>query len=231
MKTNIDFDADFNMEDFSDIEIDMELDFETRYIKPPKSREIPEKHLKYEYAEKLANEIQITTDSRHFVVVNGTFYFGDFIEALIVKNNWHVSEMIVSTLSLCQNNVDSFANLLNGGFLDKLDLIVSDYFFSHERQGLVPYLYEKLDKEDKFQLAAASTHCKIVLIKTHCGKHIVMHGSANLRSSSNIEQIVIEENKTLYDFNVDYQLRILDKYKTIDKSIRGKELWETVTTK
>lgn len=227
--TTFDFDADFNMDDFSDIEIDMEMEFETRYIKPPKTKQIEEHLLKYDNAQKLANEIQITSDSRHFIVVNGTFYFGDFIEALIVKNNWHVSELIVSTLSLCQNNVDSFKNLLEGGFVDKLDLIVSDYFFSHEKHALVPYLYEKLDKDDKFQLAAAGTHCKICLIKTHCGKSIVMHGSANLRSSSNIEQVVIEENKSLYDFNQEYQLRILDKYATIDKSIRGKELWKTIT--
>lgn len=55
-----------------------------------------------------------------------------------------------------------------------------------------------------------------------------MHGSVNLRSSSNIEQFVIEDNKQLYDFNQDYQNRILEKYKTINKSIRGNTLWQKV---
>lgn len=124
---------------------------------------------------------------------------------------------VVSLLSMSENNVDSLANLLNGGYVDSLDLIVSDYFFSHERRNLVPYMYQELDKDDKFQLAASSTHCKLCLIETHCGMKIVMHGSANLRSSSNIEHICIEENPALYDFNMEFQAAIIEKYKTIRK--------------
>ncbi len=134
-------------------------------------------------------------------------------------------------MSLCQNNVDSLANLINGNYIEELNLIVSDYFYSHERHGLIPYIYEKLDKENKFQLSVAGTHCKICIFETFCGKYVLIHGSANLRSSGNIEQIVIEENKKLYLFNDEYQQQIIEKYKTIIKSIRGKELWQVVQEK
>lgn len=140
--------------------------------------------------------------------------------------------MTISTLSLNENNVDSLANLCNGGFVDELNLIVSDYFFAHERQNLIPYLYQELDKENRFQLAVAGSHCKLCLIETHCGLHIVMHGSANLRSSSNIEQLVVEENAELYAFNDEYQDAIIRHYKTINKSqpLRGNSLWQAVAT-
>ena len=72
-------DFDLNMDDFSEMEIDFELDFETRYIKPPKSKEITEINLKYANAEKLAKDIKINSGSRYFVIVNGSFIFGDFI--------------------------------------------------------------------------------------------------------------------------------------------------------
>lgn len=193
---NLDFDAHFDLADFSG-DMNIDLEFDTRYIKPPKSKEILEVNLKYSNAEDLARSITKLRDHRYFVVVNGSFVFGDFIEAFIVGNNLHVKNMTISTLSMSENNVDSLANLTNGKYVDKLNLIVSDFFYSHERSNLIPYLYENLDKGNKFQLAAASTHCKICIFETHCGHYVVIHGSANLRSSSNIEQFVIEENKSL----------------------------------
>ena len=225
---NKDFDFEIDFEDFSDEEIDIDLDFETRYIKPPLSVEIPEHNLKYANAEKLAQDLEMERGGRYYVVVNGSFIFGDFIEALLVEKQYRVKKMTISTLSMSENNVDSLANLCNAGYIDKLDLIVSDYFFSHERQNLIPYLYKRLDHKNRFQLAAAGTHCKLCIFQTYCGRHIVIHGSANLRSSSNIEQIVIEDSKTLYDFNDEYQSRITETYKTINKSIRGKKLWQAV---
>ncbi len=219
---------DFNSDCFSNIELDIESDFENRYIKPPKQKEIAYKNLKYRKATQLAKDINFQSLDRVFCIVSGQFIFGDFIEAFIVENKINCLELTISTLSLNQDNVDSLHNLIKADYIQKLNLIVSDYFYSHERRLLVPYIYEKLDIDNKFQFAAAGTHCKTYQFKTEGGKHIVMHGSVNLRSSSNIEQFVIEDNKQLYDFNQDYQNRILEKYKTINKSIRGNTLWQKV---
>jgi len=41
---------------------------------------------------------------------------------------------------------------------------------------------------------------------------------------------MIEENEELYDFNQDYQNAIIDKYSTINKEIRGENLWQVVQT-
>jgi hypothetical protein len=215
-------------EDFSDVELEIDVEFETRYIKPPKTKEIAEINLKYSDAQKLSRDFRLGECNRYFVIVNGSFYFGDFIEAFIVDRNLHVKELTISTLSMNENNVDSLANLIKGNYVDQLNLIVSDYFFAHERNNLIPYIYEKLDVNNSFQLAVAGTHCKTCILETHCGKFVVIHGSANLRSSGNIEQFVIESNKELYDFNHEYQKAIIDKYKTINKSIRSKTLWQTV---
>jgi hypothetical protein len=201
---------------------------ESRVVKPPKCREIPDRALIYQYAKDLAENIQIEKDSRNFVITDGTFIFGDLFEALIVKNNWHIKRMSISTLSLSQGNVDSLVNLIIGGFVDQLDLIVSTFFFSHERGMLIPYIYKELDIENRFQLAVASTHCKICCIETHCGLKITMHGSANLRSSGNIEQLMIEEGEYLYDFNQSIIDSIIEKYHTIKKPIRNTKLWQQV---
>lgn len=199
-----------------------------RYVKPLKSREIPDRLLKYEKAEELASEIKFDENDRYFAIVSGQFIFGDFIEALIVGNNFYCKDIVISTLSMSQNNVDSLQNLIDGGYVQSMGLIISDYFYSHERGGLVPYIYKCLDRDNKFQLAASGTHCKICLIETECGKKIVIHGSANLRSSSNLEQICVENNADLYDFNFEWQSAILEKFSTIKKSIRHSTQWQVV---
>lgn len=75
-------------------------------------------------------------------------------------------------------------------------------------------------------MAFAGTHCKLCILESHSERFYVFHGSANLRSSSNIEQICLEENKDLYLWFDEFQTAILNEYKTINKSVRGKKLWQ-----
>jgi len=219
---------DFSEMDFSTIEVNLPDEFETRYCKPAKSKERDDQHCFYSSAETLAESIEIGKQSKIFTIVNGTFIYGDFIEALITKKDYNVKRLVISTLSMSMNNIDSLANLINWGYVSQLDLIVSDYFFSHERRTLIPYCYEKLDVGNKFQLAAARTHCKTINIETECGLFITIHGSANLRSSGNLEQMMIEEDEELYKFNVEYQDRILQRFSTINKSLNTTKTWQAV---
>lgn len=218
---------DFDDEDF-DIDIQDTNPSESRYVKPKKQRKKPYRLLKFKNAQNLAEEINFQSLDRAFVIVDGSFIFGDFIESFLVRNQVNAIEMTISTLSLSQDNVISLKKLIEANYIQKLNLIISDYFYSHERNKLVKYIYELLDVDDKFQLAVCRTHCKITQFKTEGGKHIVIHGSANLRSSDNLEQFVIEDNKEIYDFNQEYNNEILKRYKTINKSIKTNELWQVV---
>lgn len=201
---------------------------ESRYIRPPRSREIPERLLKYRFAADLAKDVKPEKGMYVFCLLDGAFIAGDFVEAWVVEHQIVSKVMTISTLSMSENNVDSLANLMKAGYVGELNLIVSDYFFSHERKNLIPYLYQELDKANKFQLAVAGTHCKTVLIETVGGSKVVIHGSANLRSSSNLEHICIEENPPLYDFLFEAQSAVLEKYKTIKKALRHENLWQQV---
>lgn len=201
----------------------------SRFIEPHDCEEIPVHCVKYANADKLAQEIgDLSLNFRAFVILDGKFIFGDFIEALIVRNNWLCEELTISTLSMSQDNVDSLANLVKGGYLKALNLIVSHYYFANERAGLMPYLYDKLDQGDVLQLAVASVHTKIAMIRTACGKKITIHGSANLRTSSNIEQIVVEHTPSLFDFCAEAHHGIIEAHKTINKPVRRTALWSAV---
>jgi len=215
---SFDFNMELDMDDFN-MDFDFGEGLDTRYMKPKIEPDIKEEFLQYSKAKKLADDIEITLGSRHYVFVNGKFYFGDFIEALIVGKDYRVKTLTISTLSMNENNIDSLANVMNGGYCDKLNLLISTYFYSHEKHNLVPYLYQELDKDNRFQLVVCRSHCKIALIELYSGEKIVIHGSANLRSSGNVEQLMIEESPDLYDFNYEYQRTMIDRYKTIDYEV------------
>lgn len=220
-ENNNDFDIEIELSDFNDIDLDIAVEFETRYLKPLKLKS--NKFLKYSKAKELALNIRDLKNVRYNILVNGSFIFGDFIEAFIVEYNLKVKELTLSTLSISDENIDSLENLLIGGYVDQLNLITSGYFYSHEKFNLVPYIYKKLDIDNKFQYAAADSHCKIYMIELASGEKIVIQGSVNLRSSDNIEQFTMEIDAELYDFYFDYQSKIIEKYKTIEKTVRGKK--------
>jgi hypothetical protein len=202
---------------------------ENRYVKPKLFQSVKSHLVKYDNAEKLIDEIgdSILAGDRINALLSGNFIFGDIFEALAVKQNIYIDSLQISTLSLSKDNVDSLHNLLAGDYLGNLEIIVSDYFWSHNRQN-APYIYSQLDISDKFQMAVAGTHTKVALILIG-GKKLVVSGSANLRSSRCVEEICIETNAELYDFHKEWQTEIITKYSTIKKAVRASALFDMLT--
>jgi len=229
----------FDMPDFDVPEIDLNFDADfleahgNRYINPHTrgSLHVPDRCVKYNNAEQLAKDIEIGECSRSHALLSGNFIAGDFIEALFTEKNIHTACLSVSTLSLSDNNIDSFRNLMDGGYIDNLDFVISDYFHGHEKHkaGLVPYMLDRMDIDNRFQLAVAQSHTKVAIFETDEGYKFVIHGSANLRSSACVEQITIEENPVLYDFYKSYHDAILTEYSIIKKSLLRNQLWATIS--
>lgn len=220
---------DFDPGAFTIAAMDLE-EIEPRYTKP-NLRVVRQSHIMYENAVKLAKELRVDFGHRSNALLAGSFIFGDFIEAFFTTHQIKTAELTISTLSISQDNVDSLANLLNWGYVDKLSIVISAYFYYNEIRQLIPYIYKTLDIDDRFQLAVAGIHTKTCQFETTGGRKIIIHGSANLRSSGNIEQMVIEENPEFFDFMKAEMDIILNRYETIKKPIRNSELWNRVNVK
>jgi hypothetical protein len=226
-----------NTFDFNEIETSFDFDIgafgfetdpekESRYIKPPLTKQLPDRLLKFSNAEKLAKAINFNSGESTFALLAGNFVFCDFIEAFFYQHNIYTDRLQISTLSLAYDNIIILKNLMNGGFVQNFDLIISSYFYSHERHNLIKEIYKELDFGDRFQLAVAAIHTKMVSFKTEGGKHILISGSANLRSSNNVEQIYIQDNKEIFNFVTDFNNRIIETYKTIRKPLLTKKIWQ-----
>lgn len=206
----------FDRNHFSDKQVENIIDENKRYFKCPTSKT---NIVEYENVEQLSQNIKIFKNERYYCLTDGDFIFGDFIEAFIRIRGMKVTELTISTLSLSQDNIDSLFFLMEDDFVENLNLIVSDHFFSYERNNLIEYMYNTLDFENRFQLSVCNNKSKIILIKTEDdgGRKYTIHGSANLSSSNSIEQFSIEENEELYDYNKSLLDKLADEFETIDK--------------
>ncbi|HSH51969.1 MAG TPA: hypothetical protein VK982_09640 [Bacteroidales bacterium] len=227
---NLDFEIDdaFDL-DVCDFKLDgFDLEEKNRYILPRIHAKVKNHAVKYDHAEDFVEKFgqAILDGERVDTVVSGNFIFGDFFEAFAVKYDVFIDDLTCSTLSISADNVCSLENLIKGDYLGTLNLIVSDYWWSHNRQNM-PYIYEKLDIDNCFQFAVAGTHTKITLMRIGDQK-IVAKGSANFRSSRCVEEFTIETNPELYDFHMAWHQEILKDFGTIKKALRASKLFDKI---
>lgn len=241
------FDLDPNALSVDDFTLEAALS--ARYHAPAKSRILHPRLVKYENAQAMVTDLtthhDLSRPGAHLhAVLNGTFIFGDFIEAWVKANNWLIPDLWVATLSYNLDNVDSLANLLHGDYVQRLHLMTSDFFYASERHktGLIAYAYHQLDQYggDRFQLSVTMSHAKITLLAPidevtgeALGRYVI-HGSANLRSSASIEQICIENDPDLFAFHHDWLSALESQYRTIRADQPGpagpkRNQWQQIT--
>lgn len=212
----LDLDLDI---DPSDFDIDLSLETDPTAVRYQKPRLGKTQTAIYKNALQLAQDIDLHEGFRAFVLVPGSFVFGDIIEALSYLDKWRVDKLTIHTLAMSQNSIDSLANVIEMDDPSQLHIIMSDYWYAHERgsrTGLLWELYDKCDIGDGFKIAFCRTHAKIATIMTQAGHKITIHGSANFRSCGVMEQFVIEHDPDLYDFIETYHDGILDLYDTVN---------------
>ena len=208
---------------------DMSLDFDfadigdigpQRYMRPRASSSPVTEN--YKNALAMARDIRLHEGFRMFSYISGDFIFGDLIEAMSDEGRWWVDAITIQTLSMSQDNIDSLANVIATDSPSEVKIILSDYWYAHERgsvNGLVNELYDKLDIGDGFHVAFCRTHAKVCTVRTKKGNKIVIHGSANMRSSGNFEQVCIEVDSGLYDFCEGFVDAIIERHDTINHNV------------
>jgi len=266
----LDFDLDFDVDDFDLIDGKKpprgEKQRDVRILRPTLDARDIRQRVAYENAEAFARQIDLTPGARTFAWVSGNFIFGDIVEALITARNVGVKRLYICSLSFSQENIDSLKNvmLLMGDALERIVLVFSGYQYSHEKYGLVPYMYSELDdpalerpkgrrasasaappeardqakrqaRGGRVQIAFGRWHAKLITLETVYGHTLTIHGSANLRSSNSIEQIMVEvDNRDLHEFNAALMDDIAERFGTINhgadwrklKPMPMKEAWE-----
>lgn len=205
-------------------ELDYDIDFpgniaygfvlpEDRISKPVKLRDIPAHCIMPKNAVALVERgVVPPPDCLLSVVVKGSFEFGDLIGALVRKYGG-ASEVILNSLSIGEQNVDTLADLMRDGLIPAVTIILSDYFYAQHRNTVYRYLHETLPLE-KTTVAVSGIHTKICLLRLADGTPLTIQGSANLRSSQNVEQFAAVNSESEYAFHREWMLNLCERFKT-----------------
>ena len=188
------FDFDFDGGDFDGLSLDA---FEGGTEEFAPSTEVG----MWESAKEFARGIRVEPGLMTFGFVSGNFVFGDVLEAMCENGQVSVRNLTVHTLSLSQENIDSLAAVCDMCGTERVRMVASAYWYGHERGALAPYMLETLGAAcGELDIVYAATHAKIMSLETWRGNTVTIWGSANLRSSANIEQLTVMSDRRLYDF-------------------------------
>lgn len=135
---------------------------------------------------------------RTHCVLRGDFVLCDIIPAIIAARG-ACPALRIATLGCSIANADSLACLLERGLVASLILVVSHYFAQVDRATVFRAVEARL--EDLAALVVTRCHAKVICLPTAAGDHFVIEGSANLRSSDNLEQMVITNDRDTHDFH------------------------------
>jgi hypothetical protein len=110
----------------------------------------------------------------------------------------------IATLSLKQRNSYELLTLIDAGKVARATVLCSEFFRDHNT-GIYAGLQAELGKRPRgHRLAAARSHAKVVCMDLAAGDRLVLEGSANLRTNSNIEQFCLLNHAGLHDWHAQW---------------------------
>ena len=151
-----------------------------------------------ENARALLEHLPVGPDDRTHCLLRGDFVLCDIIPALIAERG-RCPHLRISTLGLSIANADALACLVERGHVGALTLIVSHYFAQVDKATVFRAVDARL--AGVARLVITRTHAKVICLPTACGDTFTLEGSANLRSSDNIEQMVITNDPDTFAFH------------------------------
>lgn len=149
----------------------------------------------------------------HFVISR---YFEpcDLIPAVrILSDPAVIKTLTVTTLGLNVDNVATIAAGMHQGKVLDCTILVSQFF-----RRMNPETYNFLVQEIRGRgghVGFGNNHTKIMLFEMSDGNHYSIEGSGNIRACSAIEQFMMVNDKTVYDFHREWILEFM-KEVTID---------------
>ena len=153
------------------------------------------KYIKPENAEVVLKHLPRPGEHTH-CLLRGDFILGDMIPPIL--RGHHCPHLRVATLGLSPHNADSLAKLIETKNADQLTILCSHYFREVNKDAVYKEVIQRLASLAKF--VVARSHVKLILAPTEKDWWVI-EGSANLRSSDNLEQMTIFNSKELHDWH------------------------------
>ena len=155
--------------------------------------------MKPENADQVIDYLPPEGSSLHALLA-GDFVFCHLVTRLVERLGEPL-ELVITTLSLSMKKLDALEALLKRFPNFPLVIVISSYFQSTNKQIFVALesLVERF--RDRVSLTIGRSHAKLVLLDYGAAGCYVLETSANLRSSSCLEQVSIFRERQLHEFH------------------------------
>lgn len=133
------------------------------------------------------------------LILTGVYHGWDIVEAILqLAGGATVAECYLATLGFNRTQTRHLADLLDSGRIGRLTFVVSE-MFAQKNATEYDFMAEMIQGRGH-RLANTRNHAKLMLFRLSDGRHIVTHGSLNLRRCNSFEQLVITQDADLYRF-------------------------------
>jgi hypothetical protein len=149
-------------------------------------------------AAELLDHLPNEGESLHCLLL-GYFDLCNLLLAFLERVGMPCDVLRIATLSASKRNVSELAALLDSGAVRRLDFLTSDFQKEHDTDIFEMAISELSVKRGQ-KVAAARSHCKLITLTFENDRRYVFHGSANLRTSRNSENVTLCRSAEVHGF-------------------------------
>ena len=143
------------------------------------------------------------------IIMPGNYAAFDLTLALANLIGEPIQLLTISTLGYNKSNFTHLLRMLDGGMIDKLQILGSEVF-AEKDTPVSNYSKMKARQTDRLRVAFNRNHSKIQIYDLP-GRNYVVETSSNLRSCSAIEQATITRSTSLADFHRNWISKLIDQ--------------------
>ncbi len=145
---------------------------------------------------------ELTPNVQYRMVTSQSFNAIIVIEYLLKK--YDLIEIYIAVYRMNLLSVNKLKSIIDAGNI-KCSILLSSFFRENKRyERWAEELIMYADKKENVKVSFAVNHAKVFIAKTKDLKYIVFEGSGNLSDNARIEQYLIEDNETVYNFHKEW---------------------------
>lgn len=138
-------------------------------------------------------------------ILRGDFVLADLLPYLL--EGYHCPHLRIATLGMSEENAKLLARLHERGQVGRLTVVLSHYFEQVNKATV--YFECRRILEGIADFVVMRSHAKMIVLQRQgatlpTDDWLVIEGSANLRSSDNLEQMTIFNDRDVHDFHAEW---------------------------
>ena len=152
----------------------------------------------YQKVKNLEDDLHRLPSPEEFFFLHTEKAFNAFTFIPLIAKHQGIKELHASSYSINKKVIDALIELHDGGFIDKITLMLSDCL-RQRNASTIDHLNAMVNSRPNIKVTYAWNHSKVCIMET-THNHFIVEGSGNWSENASIEQYVFANSEGLYQF-------------------------------